>query len=312
MTSLLIDRSMPAEQAGRWRAGFARSLPDEPLIVWPEEVADHEVEYVLVWNHAHGELERFKNLKAILSLGAGVEHILDDPAIDRALPVIRLIDPNLKSTMAEYLLARCLHYQRDLHIYETNQRADLWQPRPYRPRANVTIGILGLGELGRAVAVELSAAGYQVLGWSRSKKSIEGMTCFAGADGLDAMLRKTEIAVCLLPLTAETNGILSNRAFDLLPRGACVINAGRGGHLVDEDLLAALENGQLAHATLDVFRQEPLPDDHPFWAHPKVAVTPHISGPTLADDAPRIVADSIACLKRGETPHGLVERKRGY
>ncbi|MGH8747040.1 MAG: 2-hydroxyacid dehydrogenase, partial [Burkholderiales bacterium] len=242
----------------------------------------------------------------------GVDGLLADPSLPRGVPLARLVDPGMVAAMGEMVLARVLDWHRHLYRYRTQQAAGIWQGLPQRLAAERSVGLLGLGELGRQAAQRLLPLGFRVGGWSRRPKRIDGVECFAGADGLDALLAQSGALVCLLPLTPGTRGILDARALALLPRGACVINLGRGAPLVEADLIAALDAGQLAHAWLDVFETEPLPGSHPFWRHPGVSLTPHIAALTDPRTALAFVIRNLERLSRGEPPEAQVDRGAGY
>ena len=293
-----------------WERAFA-SRPELDTRYWPDAGDLAEVDYGFAWRTPRGFWKPFPNLKAIFSLGAGVDHLIPDPDLPAA-PLVRMIDPALVDGMTEFVLMRVLHHHRGMHLYEQHQAAEVW--RPARPPlvGQRTVGVLGLGELGAASAQRLANQGFRVRGWSRSLKQIAGVDCFAGPDGLSVFLSACEILVCLLPLTEETADILDRDLFALLPRGACLINVGRGQHLVEADLTAALDAGQLAAATLDVVRTEPLPAGHPFWADPRIRIVPHASAFTYAETAVGVVAENIQRIEAGLAPHGLVDRAKGY
>ncbi len=265
-------------------------LPDLDIRIWPDAGDPADVEYALVWKPPRGMLAGFPNLRAIFSLGAGVDHLFGDPDLPRGVPVTRVVDDHLTGGMVEFALFHVLRFHRDFHLYEAQQQAGVWQEHVLTLPEERRVGLLGLGVIGQGVAAALCGLRFDVAGWSRTPKSVAGVTCFHGTDGLDRLVERTEILVCLLPLTVETAGILDAATFARLPPGACVINLARGGHLVETDLLAALDSGHLAGAALDVFETEPLPAEHPFWRHPKVRLTPHIA--SISD--PRIVADQVA------------------
>jgi glyoxylate/hydroxypyruvate reductase A len=295
-----------------WRLACERAFPDLGFHIWPECGPKEAIRYALVWRQPRGVLAQFPNLKAILVLGAGVDSVLSDPELPAGVPVIRLVDAGLPGPMAEYALYAVLHFQRRMSDYFGQQRTVIWQRRDESLARQWPVGVMGLGVIGAFVAQRIAAQGYPVAGWSRSGSSVEGIDVFAGAAGLEPFLARTRVLVNVLPLTPQTRGILNARTFAAMPRGSHVVNIGRGGHVVDADLIAALDSGQLAGAMLDVFDLEPLPAAHPFWRHPKIIVTPHVAAPTLASESESQVIENIRRLERGEAPTGLVDRARGY
>jgi glyoxylate/hydroxypyruvate reductase A len=225
------------------------------------------IDHALVWRPETGAVASLPSLKLILR--SAVDHLVCDPQLPRHIPIVRLVDPHMTDAMSEYVVLQVLRlHRRDLD-YRAQQEAGIWRELDQQNAAEQRVGILGLGELGQDAAKKLKALGFDVAGWSRSQKSLPGVTSFAGAAGFAPLLSRSEILICLLPLTTETEGILNASTLALLPRGAALVNAARGAHLVEEDLLAALASGQVSAAVLDVFRQEPLPADHPFWRHPR-------------------------------------------
>ncbi|MFC3337457.1 2-hydroxyacid dehydrogenase [Paracandidimonas soli] len=306
MSLVLIRKTAPTDA---WLAALHARCPDLSVHVWPDTGPREQVEFVLTWAADPGVIAGFPNLKAIFSLGAGVDHVLNDPTVPAHLPVIRMIDPSLTQGMVQYVTLMVLQYQRSLAFMQSQQRAGRWirpQPGPRR------IGIMGMGELGSACARSLAALGYDVAGWSRRPRQHKDIASFYGADGLTAFLARTDILISLLPCTPELENILNQQTFSQLPRGAYLINAGRGELLVEEDLIAAIDAGQMSGAALDVFRTEPLPDGHPFWTHPAILVTPHIASMTSPATAVEHIAVNIARIRDGLVPHGLVDRKLGY
>ncbi len=295
-----------------WIESLGRQLPDLEVRVWPDIGDPDEIEFALVWQPPRGMLAGLPRLQAILSLGAGVEHITGDPELPRDVPLVRLVDPGLTVGMTEFVVMRVLHYHRRMPEYEAQQRERVWRLLAQTHPADRRIGILGLGELGGAAARALAGLGFDVAGWSRGPKSIAGVTCHHGEDGLFEVLERSEILVCLLPLTRETEGLLDATALGALPPGAFLINVARGAHVVDDDLLALLESEHIAGATLDVFTTEPLPDDHPYWSHPRVMVMPHASAWTLPKTAAETVADNIRRHRAGETMTHVVDLNKGY
>lgn len=295
-----------------WRAALTKRLPDLDLRVWPDTGDVREIDAALVWNHPPGELLNYPNLRAILSLGAGVNHILDDPKLPPGVPIARIVDPGLTAGMVEYALLGVLRYHRNFDAYESFQREKRWAPLPIPVTGRRRIGVLGLGEIGGACAQAIAAVGFPVSGWSRTRKSLPGIASYAGVEQLPAFLGQTDILLCVLPLTAATRGLLNRDTLAALPRGAYVINIARGAHIVEADFIAALDAGQIAGATLDVFQQEPLPADHPFWTHPKITVTPHVASVTNPDTAADSVVENLRRLRAGHALLHVVDRSAGY
>jgi glyoxylate/hydroxypyruvate reductase A len=291
--------------AGRREAVLAPDGPDDPSI-----------HYALVWRHKPNQLRGFPNLKAIFSLGAGVDHILADPTLPD-VPIVRVVDESLTQPMVEYVVWRVLDHHRQGLLYRTQKQKKIWHEPSQRPASEVSVGIMGLGELGLASARALLGLNYKVNGWSRRAKEEPGVTTFGGKDGLIPFLNVTDILVVLLPLTGDTEGIVNYELLRELRRrnrvgGAVLINAGRGRLQRDADILRALDDGTLKEATLDVFETEPLPKDSPMWTHPKVFVTPHAAA---GSDPGRLVPAMVAqmdALDRGETLSNVVDRKAGY
>jgi len=307
----LLFRST-VDSAARWRAQLTRLTQELEVRVWPEIGDPAAIDYALVWRPEPGFLASLPNLKLILSLGAGVDHLLGDPRLPLHLPILRLVDPHMTDAMSEYVVLQVLRlHRRDLD-YRNQQGAGVWRELDQQNAGQRRVGILGLGELGQDAAKKLKALGFDVAGWSRSEKAVEGVRSYAGAAGLAPLLGRSEIIVCLLPLTAETEGILNKRTLALLPKGAALVNAARGAHLVEEDLLAALASGQISAAVLNVFREEPLPVDHPFWHHPRVVVTPHIAAFTNPATASPIILDNIRRFEEGRPLLNRVDPARGY
>ena len=238
-----------------------------------------------------------------------MDHILKDNTVPDHLPVARMIDPSLADGIVQYLMMMVLRQHRQLTVMERNHATALWRRPEHAP---ARIGVMGLGELGSAFARAAVFLGYQVSGWSRSRKQLDGVECHAGREELAAFLAKSDILVSLLPRTAETDGILCAQTFGMLPKGAFLINAGRGEHLVDSDLIAALDEGQLSGAVLDVFTTEPLPPEHPFWTRSDILVTPHIASATNPATAVLHVAENIRRARAGERLVGDVDRHPGY
>jgi|SRR5579864_5562125 len=300
------------DSSAQWRHELAKHLPDLEMRVWPETGDVREIDAAIVWKPKPGLLATFPNLKMICSLGAGVDHLFLDPSLPRQVPIVRLVDPYMTEAMSEYVLTQvlCLHRQ-DL-IYRAQQQEQVWREQPQPNAADRRVGVLGLGELGGDAARKLAVFGFKVSGWSRSEKRLPGIESFHGSQGLPAFARRSDILVCLLPLTTETEGVLNARLFAAMPKGGAIINVGRGRHLVEEDLIAALESGQLSAAVLDVFREEPLPAAHPFWRHPRVVVTPHVAAATNAPTAALSIVENLRRLAAGKPLLNVVDPTRQY
>jgi glyoxylate/hydroxypyruvate reductase len=299
-------------EPARWLPQLEAALPQMRFEAWPGVADPAAVDVALVAAPPQGVLRRFPNLRFIQSLWMGVDGLLAEPTLPRGVPIARLIDPGMVAAMSETVLARVLDWHRHLYRYRRQQAAREWQPLKQYLAADRSVGILGLGTLGRDAAAKLVALGFRVCGWSRRRKTIPGVVCHTGADGLETVIRQSDVLVCLLPLTAATRGILDARRLGLLPEGACVISLGRGAQLVEPDLLAALDAGRLSQAYLDVFDTEPLPGDHPFWTHPAVSITPHIAALTEPRTALAKVVANLERFGRGEPPDGLVDPTAGY
>lgn len=301
-----------ADSAEPWREAFARELPRIPFRVWPDSGPLESVRYALVWKPPRGFLAQFPNLKAILALGAGVDPIPTDPALPKGVPLLRLVDVGFPAQMAEYAMYAVLHFQRRMGEIESLQQQARWdQLDPFFTR-DFPVGVMGLGVIGAVVAKTLAAAGYAVAGWARSPKKLDGVEVFAGSEAFGKFLSRSRVVVNALPLTPQTENILDAAAFAAMPKGGYVVNVGRGAHVIDRDLIAALDSGQLEGAMLDVFREEPLPSSHPFWRHPRIVVTPHVAAPTIASEVQAQVIENIRRLERGDPPIGLVDIGRGY
>ncbi|MFN0039428.1 MAG: 2-hydroxyacid dehydrogenase [Burkholderiales bacterium] len=302
----------PAESPEPWRQILARVFPTLPFCEYSEGVDLDEVRYVLAWNPPAGVLARMPNLRAVLWLGAGVDRLLADRSLPPNLPIIRLMDAGFAQQMAEYATYAVLHFQRRMGEYAVQQQDGRWQPLPEPIARDWPVGVLGLGAIGAAVARRIAQMGFPVSGWRGREAAVEGVSVYTGEAGLRQVLARSQVLINVLPLTTQTENILNARAFSLLPRGAFLVNIARGGHVVERDLIAALDSGQLSGAMLDVFREEPLPSQHPFWRHPKIVVTPHVAAQTNPVLAQAQIVESLRLLEHGEWPKGLVNRARGY
>ncbi|MFV8985009.1 glyoxylate/hydroxypyruvate reductase GhrA [Serratia fonticola] len=306
----------PFFDAQEWLAGMAKRLPQANIRAW-QPGDDRPADYALVWRPPYEMLANRRDLKGIFALGAGVDAILEQErqhpgSLPAGVPVIRLEDTGMAQQMDEYALAGVLRYFRRFDEYQLQQQQQNWLPLEPHQQSDFTIGILGAGVLGKSVAQKLVAFGFNVRCWSRSPKQIEHVQSFAGQPQLAAFLDGTRLLINLLPNTPETAGILNRQLFSRLVPGAYLINIARGAHLVEDDLLEMLAQGQLTAAMLDVFVNEPLPSAHAFWRHPRVTITPHIAAVTLPEQAMDQVSANLLRLEAGEQPSGLVDIQRGY
>lgn len=295
-----------------WKRAFAKLMPELELRVWPELGRKEEIEVALVWRPPRGSLLGLPNLKLIASLGAGVDHLLRDTLLPDGVPVTRFVDADLTAMMTEYAVLHVLACHRRLPEYLEQQRQGEWRELPQPLARERKVGVMGLGVLGGSAASRLAEFGFDVAGYSRSPKTIAGISVFAGPDQLKPFLARTEILVNLLPLTPETESLINRDTLSALPRGASFVNLGRGGHVVEADLATALESGQIRSAVLDVFRKEPLPLDSPFWKHPRVVVTPHVASITNPESGARKVIANLKLVRQGLPPQDQVDPKVGY
>jgi glyoxylate/hydroxypyruvate reductase A len=294
-----------------WKRTLAAELPDLDFFTDAASVDPARVHYALAWKPPRGFFARFPNLKLVTNLGAGVDSLVGRDDLPD-VPITRLSDDGMVQLMISYVLFSVIRYARDIPIFERAQRRGEWHYVHPRALSDIRVGVLGLGELGAPAAKALAGLGFDVRGWSRSKKSIERVKCSAGLESLDAFLAATEILVILLPLTPDTRGLLDARRLALLPKGAKVINASRGAVTDENALLAALQSGQIGEATLDVFTIEPLPKDHAFWRMENVLITPHLASITVPEAAAREVAESIRRVRNGLEPLHRIDPRRGY
>lgn len=296
---------------GTWIAALQRALPEAQIERWCAALGA-ETDYIVVWKPAADVLPGLARVKAVFNLGAGVDAIPDLRSIPGGVPLVRLDDAGMAEQMIEYVAHAALRRYRELDMYADQQREALWRPRSRLPKHEFIVGVLGGGVLGSAVAKGLSELGFPVRVWSRTMKQLVGIDCFAGVEALPRFLGATRFLVCLLPLTAETRHFLNQSRLSLLPPGAYLVNVARGALVVDDDLIALLDSGHLSGAMLDVFHDEPLPPQHPFWHHPRVAVTPHVSAVTLVKDSMEQIAAKIRRLESGLPITGVVDREHGY
>lgn len=308
--ALLIKPGRDA--AENWVKSIGAALPDLEIRVWPEAGNRDEVEFLIANQLPPGEFATFRNLKFIAGTAVGVERLLNDPDLPPDVPILRQQNQERAATMSAWVLYHLLGQHRRFGDYRTNQKEHVWSPLPVSSPTDVRVGIMGLGNLGLPVARRLADLMYDVAGWSRSPRRIEGMKTYAGPDQFDSFLARSDFLVSILPNTPETRNLLNEGTLARLPRGAYVINAGRGS-LIDEDaLLTAIDAGHLSGAALDVFQTEPLPGTHPFWDHPRITITPHHACQGRARFSALHVIDNIRRIRDGLPPAGLVDREAGY
>ena len=298
----------PWANAATWLAELRAGAPELTFVAWPDLVEAAAIEAAVVWRPPAGMFRQLPNLRVICAMGAGVDYLFGPGIEPPDVPIVRLVDPVMTERMASYVLAAILYHQRQLGRYREQQGRGVWRQSMPRDTSEVRVGVMGLGAMGRASAALLAAVGYDVAGWSRRPRSLAGVRCYAGRAQWQPFLARSDVLVCLLPLTPATRGILSWATFDALPDGAVVINVARGDHLIEADLIAALDAGRLAGAVLDVFSIEPLPAENPLWRHPKVLITPHVASlSNPATGAAQIVA-ALRAIRAGHTPANLVDR----
>ncbi len=295
-----------------WKNALILANPGLKVYSYLEEHPRDKITMALIWKHPEGTLAVYPNLGCIASAGAGVDYIFEDTTVPNQVPITRVVDPYLASDMSEHVLTSILAELKNFNTYKVQQLRGEWKPKYYQRIADVTVGVLGLGELGALTAKDLANSGFKVQGWSRSQKSIENVTTYFGENGLVAFLKNTEFLVCLLPLTPDTIGILNKTLFAQLPKGAYIINVARGGHLVDDDLLKYLDNGHLSGACLDVYHQEPLPITHLFWKHSKIFMTPHYASVSDTNSVIPQILRNYRNLKERKKLNNIVDREKGY
>jgi len=308
-----------SKRADAFADAVRAEAPDLDVRIWPEAGRIEDIRYALAWHPPTGVLKTLPNLEVIVSVGAGVDHLLKDPDLPD-LPIVRYVDPDLTNRMVGYLVLHVLFHQRRMCEFLELQRQRKWEFRGEPAMHEVRVGLMGLGVMGEATAKALKPFGFQLLGWSRTQKTIEGVRCFASQEGLDEFLAGTDILACTLPLTPETRGMINRDLLRKLSRhgrhprlpGPVFINAGRGGLQVEADILAALDAGELYAASLDVFETEPLPETSPLWTHPRVIVTPHNAAESTPESIGRYTVRQIRRHEAGEPLENLVDRTRGY
>jgi glyoxylate/hydroxypyruvate reductase A len=295
-----------------WREHLRAADPSLELRAWPDVGNPRDIEAALVWKPPAGELRRYPNLKLVINLGAGVDSIIADPTLPPGVPIARIADPEMARMMAQFALAAVLRHHRDFVSFQRAMAEERWHyihPKETRER---TVAVLGLGQLGAAIALELARQRFRVLGWSRTPKSLADVECHAGDAALAGVLAQSDIVVALLPHTPATTGLIDARRFAQMPRGVAFVNLGRGATVDEPALVAALESGHVAEATLDVFAEEPLPRGHPFWRMPQVLVTPHLASVVTPRSSAAQVAENVRRARAGEPILNRVDPVRGY
>jgi glyoxylate/hydroxypyruvate reductase A len=295
-----------------WLRAFAAELPEAQVIVWEEGQQNAPCDYAVLWSPPPALVDELMHVKAIFVTGAGVDGIMKFADLLPNVPIVRLGDAGMAVQMVEYIAYAVLRYFRRFDEYEQQARGGNWAQLPLREKSEFSIGLMGTGVLGTAVLDALAPFGFPLRGWSRTEKRIEGVQTFHGSEGLDAFLRGTRVLVCMLPLTTETTNLLDRANLSKLPEGAYLINVGRGAHVAEPDLLTLIRSGHIAGATLDVFRNEPLPGPHPFWDEPRITITPHVAAATLPAESVVQIAQKIRAMLAGESVADLVDRARGY
>ncbi len=296
----------------KWRGLLESGLPQFRVECWPEIKDPSDVEYAVVWNPPRDCFKSLVNIKAIFSLGAGVDSLLTDDSIPADIPIVRLLDAGLARQMSHYAIYGVLHFQRQFFEYRRLQAQEKWSPLPVTLANSFTVGVLGFGTIGRVIASDLENLGFPVIGWANSSKSDVDAEVYVGVTELDDFLASSQLVINVLPLTAETRGLCDERFFGRMRPGSYFINLGRGGHVIESDLEKAIDSGRLAGAMLDVFASEPLSPKSSFWKRESVLITPHISGVTLAEEASDQIISNICLIESGQSPNGVVDRVRGY
>jgi len=295
-----------------WRKALLSLMPDLDVRIYPDDDHREEVDFALVWHPPLGVFKHYPNLKAIASTGAGVDHILKDPSIKEDTIITRVVDDTLTRDMSLYLIAQVMNHVRGIAEYRLRQQVQMWQPENYLSEAKIRIGIMGMGILGTAAAIKFKCLGLRVHGWARNPKNIDDIKVYAGNNEYNEFLNNTDILICLLPLTPGTTNILNRQTFNQLPKEAFLINVARGEHLVDQDLVDAINANHLSGACLDVFREEPLPKEHVFWQHKKINITPHVASITSPEHVAPQILDNYQRLCNGEELTNVVSLTKGY
>lgn len=306
----LLYKADPA-RGEQWKALFAEHAPDIEWRAWPDIGDPQDITYLAAWLAPDDVQTLLPNLQVVFALSAGVDQ-LDLSRLPDTLPVVRLLDPGIGRGMCEYACFAVLSLHRDMLRYRQQQIENNWQAHRLVPASKRRVGVMGLGLQAQQILASLQNFGFELSGWARSEHQIEGVACYAGSAQLSAFLGQCDILVCVLPLTEQTTGILNRELFEQMPEGAALVNMGRGGHLIEQDLLQVLDSGQLSAAVLDVLQQEPADPAHPFWNHPQILLTPHIAAMTQPDSAFPGLLENIRRFERGEPMLGQVDRGQGY
>lgn len=298
--------------ADAWLNTIRQQMPEFEVQLYPDDTGRHQVEFILAFNPPPGVFSLYPNLKVVASMGAGVRKILQEPSLKKEVIVTKMVQPMHQRDIADFVLALALMHMRRMDKFFRQQQNKIWQHQTFQRPEETTVGIMGMGAIGSVIGDLFRKNGFRVTGWSRTEKKMENITTYWGNHQKNDFLRTAEILVCILPLTDETEGILNKDVFDLMPKGAFLINVGRGGHLLEKDLLDALDSAQLAGAALDVFNEEPLPPDHPFWTNEKIIITPHNAGNTHPEAAFKKVLQNYYAMKEGRQLMDVVDKNRGY
>ena len=311
--SILLASTDFWEDMGVWSSCLQEAMPEIEIRVYPDEGNIDDIEYAVVWKHPRGILNKYPNLKAILSLGAGVDHIISDPELPETQPIVRLVDKKLTHEMCLHSLHWVLHFHSNQYLYRIQQQSREWIQQSSVQSEDRTIGIMGLGNIGKAIGDSLVNLDFKVIGWgARPKNSLGEIEYYYGHEQLSEFLSQTDILINILPLTENTKNILTKNELKLLPKGSFIINIGRGGIINENDLLSFLDSGHINAAALDVFAQEPLPENNSLWGHSSVYITPHIAGQSNPGSAAKTIAENIRLIEKGESPYPIYNLNSGY
>ena len=296
-----------------WSNGLQKAMPEMDIKVYPDDGDVNEVEFAVVWKHPRGILKKYPNLKAIMSLGAGVDHITSDPELPEGIPIVRLVDKKLTHEMCLHALHWVLHFHSDQYLYRSQQLKRQWIQQSSIQTEDRTIGIMGLGNIGRSIGELLVTQSFNVIGWGANQKSsLTDIKYYYGQDQLSDFLGRTNILINVLPLTSDTANIITKKELSLIPKDSFIINIGRGGIINENDLMTLLSEGHIKAAALDVFAQEPLPENNSLWDHPSVYITPHIAGQSNPISAGQTISENIHRIQKGELPYPIYSGVNGY